>query len=369
MWIYEEDNKLLYFISKNFSYRPNVAIFSLCNTLIKNSIGKNNIKFMEINDIIPTLKQIDSCGSIVIIENGSGISRENLKLITKKFFDLIDNENNSIPFIIMFPLKNNKFQKPYTHIFNRLQHLYAANEKIIINEASIVVGNAAGRIRVNSIAGDKSDHDRAFASNIDIMFKTASQFFNNNTIPRQWKWSYDINKILTAQKSLIDKKLLVEPRFEDIFFGITEKFIVFIAGPPTSGKTLLGNRITSYFKSIEVGTTTYDSNKYTVDQMLLSFKESIYMGENIIIIDTFESNQKRNYYLSVINNYKIFYIEIDIKRDLCEFLNVFRLQISKNIFEKYPKYIYNNYYTHYRSINSIKFPLIIRPRKELFYHY
>jgi DNA 3'-phosphatase len=386
MWNYEDDNKLLYFVSSNFTYKPNVAIFSLGKTLIKDTISKEKIPFMQLNDILPSLYQINENGSIIIIESGIKISRENLKLITKKFFDLIDNQNNLIPFIIMFPLKNNKFQKPYTQIFTKLQELYIAKEKYIITEKSIVIGNAAGRLKTNLYPPDYNDHDRAFASNIGVAFKTPEQFLNNESVPRQWMWYNDnINKFLLDQKSLL------EPSFDNIFkplINTEKKYIIFITGAPTSGKTLLSNRVKQYldnfndknFKDKDI--KIFDINNYSnVQQMLPLVKSSINACDNIIIADILETETKRNNYFHLIDNlenYKIYYIEIDVSRELCEFLNLFKLQISRSIFEIYPKYIYNNYYNNYKPISTnhkknlsvyISFPLILRSKKEIYYHY
>lgn len=216
MWIYEEINKLLYFVSDNFSYQSNVAIFSLSCTLVQDVIHKDQISNMQLNGgVLTCLNHINENlsrpnGSIVIIESGYKISRENIKLITKKFFDLIDNEVNRIPFIIMFPMKNNRLQKPYTHIFTRLEQLYNAKESIIIKEKSIVVGSAAGRFNTGILPADVNDHDRAFASNIEVSFKTSSQFFNDNAAPRQWNWCNNmIKRYLMIKKFYLSRHLAI----------------------------------------------------------------------------------------------------------------------------------------------------------------
>lgn len=374
-WIYENSNNLLYFISNNFTYKPSVAIFSLNNTLIHDSIAKEKITYMQLNNNVQNcLNQInDNDCSIVIIENGIKISKENLKLITKKFFDLIDNENNQIPFIIMFPMKNNKFQKPYTHIFVKLQDLYKAHDKAIINDKSIVIGNMAGRFKTSIFCSDINDHDRAFAHNINMTFKTPNQFLNNDNTPRQWNWHNNIiNKIINEQKNL------VEPEFINMSLQSDQKHIIFISGPPTSGKTLLGNRIKTYLNTAII----FDINNFiNSDQMILAITDTIDISvQSLIIIDTLESDTKRNAYLEKLKNknYKINFIEIDINRKLCEFLNIFRLQISKNIFDAYAQYVYTNYYRYYKPLSQIqkdeldtyiKFPLLIRSRKEIFFHF
>lgn len=371
MWIYEDANSILYFVSENFSYQPNVAIFAMNSTLIQDAINKDKKDTMQLNsNVLSYLKQINESGSIVIIESGYKISKDNLKLITKKFFDLIDNENNKIPFIIMFPLKNNKFQKPYTHIFLKLQQLYESKDSEIVLEKSIMIGSAAGRLSTQNFKADIYDSDRAFASNIGINFKTSDQFFNTSN-PRQWNWKFNV-----IQKILSDQKILFEPSFDNIFKDHDgESHVIFITGPPTSGKTLMSSRVKSYVKNAIV----YDINNFTDhNQMILIIKEADKKDQNIIIVDTMESYKKRADYFAILDVDQIIYIEMDASRDLCKFLNLFKLQITKNIVEATPGYAYANYWKFYRPLSAehkknietyVRFPLILRERKELFYHF
>lgn len=359
MWIYENENNLLYFISNNYVYKPNVAIFSLCNTLIHDTLSKEKSKYIQLQEnVLSTLQHINENCSLVIIESGLKLSKETIKTTVKYFFELL-NKTCTIPFIVLFPLKANKYQKPYTHIFTKLQHLYSANDASINTSASIVVGNAAGRFATSTQTRDVSDCDRAFASNIDICFKTPNQFFGIDNISRQWNWHNNVITDILQQNTS-------EPAFEEIF--TTQPNVIFICGPPTSGKTLLSHRIKAYVNN---NFTIYDINNYTsVAQM-----QAAITTNNCIIVDTCETTAQRNAYFTLFDNSKIYYIEIQTQRSVCEFLNIFRLQISKNLYTTHTKYTYTTYYNNYQSfvpmqnVMHIAYPLVIRPRKEIFFHF
>lgn len=410
MWIHEDNNGLLYFISNNFAYRESVAITAFNHTLIDDTIKKEKIPLMNLynDNVITFLEQINEHGSIIIIENSHN-TIDTLKSTIGQFFSLIDNESRNIPFMIFFSLKNNRFKKPYTNIFKKIQDIYSkhsmensTNENLEISlDNSIVIGNNAGRLQSSIFKKDLSDCDRAFASNIGISnFRTPNQVFANDSTQRQWKWSNDVIK------SILDKqRLIIEPSFNDILgnFDIkdikdiksneqqteqTQKLIVFISGAPTSGKTLMGNRIKGYLSD---DTVIFDINNYaSVNTMKDSIAHELdqqYL-KNIIIINTLESPSKRYSYFSLLENrdiaqYQIKYIEMIVDRNVCEFLNLFRLQLTNSpILTLYKKSNYTDYYSNYKSISSqkisekilhrlkyIKFPLLIRDRKEIFYHF
>lgn len=395
MWIHEEDNGILYFISDNYAYKPNVAIMSFNHTLIADEIKKSKIQFMSIynENVVPFLEQINEQGSLVVIENTYKISAETLKTSIGQFFKLIENETRKLPFIIIFATKNNKFKKPYTHVFSKLQQLYASNKlkrniiltdeekRNIINlDNSLVIGNNAGRLRNSMFKADMSDVDRAFAANIKIAFRTNTQVFTRESAPRQWSYSYDVKKLILSQK------MLIEPNFADFITNGPQ--VVMIAGAPTSGKTLLSKRIASHIKTSGTEAKIYDVNNYTSYHVMLQVLKNDMNSEGIltqiIIVDTFEYDKKRLDCFELLGKMPIKYIELDTPRPVCEFLNKFRLQISQNAnIELYSKYRYNDYYASYKpffqskilenlgkkDIKYIRYPLVIRERAETAFHY
>ncbi len=413
MWTFEENNKILYFVSKNFVYQKNMIIFSLNRCLINETISNEMEQGVQLYDpmqtgsnVLPFLKHVSQSMSLIIIENLPYIDQEVIKKSVCNFFELINNEINQIPFIMLFSLCNNRFKKPFTHSFNKIKELYFSNSKAINLNDSIVIGPNAGRIKTYMYNADISDHDRAFAANIGINnFRTPNQIFCNDKTPRQWQWKYDvINDIMLKQKTITEISL------NNIFNKdvLTNKkcFIVFIAGPPSSGKSCLGNRVKAEIKNISpYDTVILDIGAYNKRYELAgTFQRCISSGinsinndssnidnnissniTNIIVIDFLENSAKRNVYFNFINSriqdidalYANVYIEIDTTRTVCEFLNKFDLQISKKNKELYRSYDYNEYYKSYSEFSSIqkipikfmKFPLKIYLRKELFYHY
>ena len=387
MWIYENDNELLYFISEDFTYDESVIISSFSHTLINDDIKKEKIPFMKLyNDSTQAfLNDVNEQGSIIIVEHALFMSVEVLKQSVGQFFSLLDKK---LPFMIFFILRNNMFKKPYTNIFKKIQELYkvSPNSTSVDLESSIVIGNNAGRLASNNYKKDMSDCDRAFAHNIGIpTFRTPNQVFADTTM-RQWKWNMNIEPILEKQKSI------VEPLFANVLEYdnkiSTEKLIVFISGPPTSGKSLMGNRVKGFIGNAKI----FDDNNFVVNSMHVALDNElpsiIEEKMHIIIINTFESNALRHKYFTIlenhnIENYRIKYIEMDTTRVLCEFLNVFRLQITKSpALKLHTKKMYSDYYAYYIPITSqkisnkilhtlkyIKFPLVIRKRDEIFYHY
>lgn len=391
MWISEEDNKLLYYIHDHYKFEYNLSILSFSNTLIEGEIHKDNITYMTLFDdsVEKTLTELNEYGSIVIIEN-TKVSKEAIKLSVGKFFTLLKIE---IPFIIIFSLSDNKYKKPYTHILSKLYDIYQyktnKTDKKFDLENSIVIGNNAGRLGSRYFKPDISDCDKAFASNIGISnFRTPEQVFRNDQTSRQWKWAKNLN----IQAVLNKQKTLVEQSFEAI---IDKTDIIYITGPPASGSTLLGNRINAFIQKSGHQSEIIDINNYSNSILMLDFisRQVIDLTNNpriLIIIDYLETTAKRlKHFTTVIKNIErvinVQYIEMNTPRDLCEFMNKFRLQISKSSkIELTKQSIYNAYYRYYKpliengltmslpkniDLKYISYPLIIRERPELFYKF
>lgn len=363
MWHYEKDNGILYFISNTFQYKPNIAVFSFSKTLIAGKIPDDIILYNP--RVVDTLKQINEHGSLIIIENVLKASPETVKKSLGKFMQLIDNEQNHIPFIFMFSLKNNRYKKPYTHIFVRLQELY---QKPIDIAKSIMIGGNAGRLASSIFREDEYDYDRAFAHNIGLTFRTPEQVILGDQTPRNWSWRLSIDEIIKEQRSQI------EVPFENIFER-KSPYLIFIGGPPASGKTVLANRIKKYLGNVNI----FDINNYeNIPQMLGVIKETA-PEETTIIVDTLKNDQFRGLYLELFPGWSVRYIELSTSRKTCEFLNKFRLQISRSPkLEEYNKLAFNSYFESYRppDVNKfgddfkyIKYPLVLRKRDELYFHY
>jgi hypothetical protein len=400
MWNYETDTGVMYHISKNFEFNETVAIFSLHNTLIKSVLSKDKIPFMQLfdNGVIEFLQNIhNGGGSLIIMDDMQGVPQYIIKDGIKRFYELLDNATLELPFFVMFSTINNRYRKPYTHIFDKLKSIYGSRSEIRIDvEQSILVGNNAGRIKTMTFGGDLVT-DRAFAHNIGIAnFITPQVAFSGDNIQRNWKWNPSIIGDFT-----IKHKTLVEMPMESIFENTGNNRVIFVTGPPTSGKTLLANRIREYLvglnpnKSVDI----FDINNYeSMRQMVAVIRKDIdsqiknKISKDIVIVHPMELNYIRNMYFSifepipvaVMKHYHIKYIEVDIERPLAEFLNMFRMQISRsNTLKPHSKYDYNTYYYRYDKFDILKITLkkiipalkyiryrfVIREKPEMFYKY
>jgi hypothetical protein len=400
MWVSEEENKLLYYVHDHYKFEYNLSILSFSNTLIEGEIHKENITYMNLFDdsVEKTLTHLNEYGSVVIMENAKA-SKETLKLTIGKFFTLLQTE---IPFIIMFSLADNKYRKPYTHLLDKLQDIYNHRlsqsdkqkdgtfkvEKFDLDN-SIVIGNNAGRLGSKYLKQDISDCDRAFARNIGVdNFRTPEQVFRNDQTSRQWKWTKNLN----IEMVLKQQKNLVEPSFEII---VDKADIIYITGPPTSGSTLLGNRINVYIQKLGLMSEIIDINNYSNTSLMLDFisRQMTDLADNprvLIIIDNLETTTKRlKHFTTLVKNVdrvvNVKYIEMNVTRDICEFMNKFRLQISKSSkIELTKPSEYNSYYRYYKplidngitmtlpkniDLKYISYPLIIRERSELFFKF
>ncbi len=361
MWYRLEEEGLEYYISENFTYKTNIAIFSFNKCLVKNI--RNEQLCLFANSVADILLDINNHGSIIILENRF-YKQQDIQRQFNYFLTLLD---PNIDILAVFITKQNRYKKPNVNIMSFLHDIYTQNDKNFIKfekEKSIAVGCNAGRFATAPFSADLEDYDRAFALNIGVCtFRTPEQFFMNCNIPRMWQWRLPhINYFLTTQK---DKS---EPSFSDII-KTTNKSVVFITGPLASGKTTLAYRICDYLKNKEY--IHMDINKHTrgdICEALQDFNEN---EKKICIIVDIIYNDIYEIYKKIVKT-DIIYIEIEASRDLCLFLDRMRLQVTKN----------NNIIAHKKediskwffaektvSNYSIKYPLILRTRKESAYRY
>ena len=378
MWNHDTENNILIFLSKNFEFKENVAIFSFGRTLLRDYMSNKPWQLYN-NSVIDFLLKLRE-GSIIVIENEFKIPIEEIKEVTEFFLNKIN--SNDISFMFIFVLAPNMYKKPNTNIIKKLEEIY---EKTISVDHSIIIGGNAGRITEGLYNSDIDDIDRAFAYNNKInTFRTPEQIFADDITPRKWAWrGPKINDIMDKQVSLI------EPKFDHYYED--ERCITFISGPPASGKTILSKRIYSYLTSKnENGSIIFDANSSSRENIVKDFNNLVKahnskfgsLNINVIIVDTINDIKQREYYFNgikkILPHIKILYWEIETNIEVCTFLNKFKLQITKNpnIIE-YPQYIFKKYFTavnkigppHMNNLRYIKFPLILRSRAELYYKY
>lgn len=380
MWHNLDDEKIKYYISDNFVFRPNLAIFSFNKTLVQNT---QSIKYpisLFSQSVGPFLEKINQKGSIIIIENRFS-KLASIEDNVAKFYDMLGDYGKNIDFIAIFILSPNRYKKPNTNIFDKLIDIYAAHESKnaaeFDKEKSILIGSNAGRYSSEIFSSDESDIDRAFSHNLGIAtFATPEHIFLNNNLPRTWVWKTPhVDKFLEAQKGK------TEPEFATLFDTSYPKNLVFITGALSSGKTLLSRRLID-FVGAQIPQIPQSS---LVDKLDIGDSN---VGEICEAIDQFNNNELKflfvvdvlyddvfSKYSTIVNPLvKITYIELDSSRELCIFLDKFRLQITKSntLLETKKEDIAKWFFTPKEKkdhVNYINFPLILRTREESFFRY
>lgn len=354
MWI--DEAGVVGFITDDFVLQQSIAIFSLFDTLI---ITKPNIVFFA--NLVPILLQkIMLHGSVIIIENAFGRDTNYVKTLIKDFLIMLEANLKCVPNLaIVFVTKPNKFRKPNTNIIKLLKNICTA-ETEILPEKSIVVGSNAGRYASYRLKADRYDYDRALAHNLQMPFRTPEQFFLQSDIKRVWGWK-------NPDISCFSDKDEIEPSFDIIG---KDPCILFVTGSKSSGKSMLANRIAAYLDN----TLLLDINRVNIGEICTHISEWN-MTQTLIIVDSLYDPVFEKYLnaLSESKN-KIKIVEMTTCAKLCIFLDMFRLQIckSEDILMAKKEDIYKWFTSEKKKLaqfNTIKFPLLLRKRPEIFYHY
>jgi hypothetical protein len=336
MWIKKDDIGLWLWIPDNYVFYESLAFFTIHNN------------FLDENKQIQIDNNIKSIATIVIYENNT-----NDELIDI-FMEYIVKH---LSIIGIFSFKKNRFSKPYTGAFELFEQI--VNEKInnfkFKMEWSILISQYIG-INGRYI-------DRAFAHNIGIKsITTPDLYFKRSDISIEW---YYPANVLTERKKNKLFKFTGEPLFADFLFS-KHINIVIITGPPHSGKTILGRRIAKY-----IGNCIICKNELPN----VSGKSLVHISRSPTI---YNKQKLFDWILSYNNNSpNLVWIEMDISRQLVEFLRHLRVQISKQTCPELTTYEeIKEYYKLVEKIEDnkipsaityIKFPLILKKIPELYY--
>ncbi len=380
MWHDFEEEKVCCYVSANFQYRPNLAIFSFFKTLVKGASFTKNRMFLFSSGVIPFLSKVNQNGAVIIIENK--FSKLNSVLLIEEFCRLLEKQEKQIEFIALFILSPNRYKKPNTNILSIIENLYIMGGCNIQGRdwfnmtKSIVVGTNAGRHGSHQIRADENDCDRAFAHNLGIkVFRTPEDVFLNAAVMRRWTWKVD-----TVGKFLEEQKNKQEPEFSSFIDSVSDKKkLIFIAGAPASGKTLLARRLLDFLKRSNINTKNSvsmldinTSNTGDICEAIDSFNENINMT---LIITDMLYDETFIRYLNIVNaSIDIICVELDSILNLCVFLDRFRLQVttSSKLIELKKEYIARWFLTKrtkWPNVKYVPFPLMLRTRPESFFHY
>ena len=379
MW--KDIDTVLYYIDPKFEFNESVAVFSLIDTLIKNT---KKLEYLYDNIKLKLIDLNQRHASIIIIHS---FYECDISYIKQKMDNMIS--DLQIPIIAFFSTKPNRYAKPFTNIWKVIEILYNRENKNINKSLSIYVGNAAGRVfrkmstykKLIITNIDKSCSDRAFANNIGLTFYTPEMFFMGALNPIMW--NYGDNSINNDNKKL--QLYAVNPpiiKNELDKLDKYDKYIIIVTGPPSCGKTTLAEKIKKkLYVDSDINMTHISENNYqkSIESKLYSDITDALKDNSVIVdLDCYLINiQKIN---NIISNLKIkgLLIDINLPFNMCVLFNFIKVQNSKkpDILLKDIS-IFDNFYNQYikssveimSNLIYIKFPLQINISEEFWFIY
>ncbi len=238
---------------------------------------------------------------------------------------------------------------------------------------SFYVGDAAGRLKTKNNKKDFACSDRYFALNTNLKFYTPEELFIEG-------YKND-RKYVSENKSdtlfLKGKKLEVElEKQKNKIKEISKNKIIFLQGPPASGKSTVSKKLE------ELGYNILSQDTLgTKAKVLSEFKKLLKDTNNKIVLDN--TNGQRKYRASfteiLINkNREYISLNIQVSKEQSFFLNNYRAKV-KNIIAL-PDVVIHTYFKKYEKIEDDEgfkeiYDLQFLPQfknkkeKELFYQY
>lgn len=358
MWYKKEDIGFYIWVPEEYKFFDSFGIFS-------------DIKYDQ--HILDKLKELSEKSTIILYENY--LQRDDAAI------NNLENIFKDINIIIAISFFKNRYSKPFTGGF---EYIIDIANKINSNfefkpELSIMVSNKIGLDLkslqlLNIIKGDYID--RAFAHNIGI--KTVippSMFFENKIEKISWSWPKSVLPLINRDKLFYEK----EPQFKDFIFA-NIKNIIFIVGPPFSGKTVLSRRINKILEcKIIDKQTPFEINEYDI-------KNELDNTISIIFICCAATMKEKQKIIEIFEQFKIIkkpinavWINMITHKQIITFMRYFKVQIAKttNIILESNERI-NKYYANIRKenyseieipkyITQINFPLVLKKMPELMY--
>lgn len=315
-----------------------LCLFDLDNTLIETKSGKvfpedrNDYKLLYENvlDIIKENYQNEN-DFFCIISNQRNLLKEKKRKQKDDFFyklEEIENEckkkNIQCNYFISF--EDDYYRKPLTGSFEFIKNKFKLNGNKINKSTSFFCGDACGRIN------DFSSSDLFYASNCKFLFYTPQHVFLGEPLPT---FQFPSQTFLQC----IDKPL---PKIK-----VNNLFFIMIMGPPTSGKSYLGNLLQNKYGGIILETEKIK----TIEKMEKKIEESIQNIKSVIVIGTYPKKENRKRILKKVkdleNDINIYGIEMKVSKELMYHLNSFRVESSENRIKKIPDVAYRVYFKEY----------------------
>ena len=307
-----------------------VALFDMDGTLINNKSGKknpvNSSDWAWWDPSVPKkLRELKQQGfRIIITSNQKGISlghttSEELSRKVEQFSSEL-----GIELSCLMATQDDIFRKPLTGMWQYINTSLNKGVKIDL-DSSMYIGDAAGR--VSGKHKDHSDCDRYFALNSGLKFLTPEEYFlgaKNITLPPVEKSLFEI---------LFANTLLFES--DEYEFDVKKSHMVFIVGPPGSGKSTFVSTHMPDFLRINHDTV---KNVNKCKEMISKYIEE--KGRLAIVIDNTNcTQQQRHVYLELAKalKYTTVCIVIRVEKHTCMLLdstrslNPLRQHLSKRV--------------------------------------
>ncbi len=336
----EEFNSSLYgILNKIENEKLNLILFDLDHTLIK---PKEERVFSKDSDdwewcfdnVISTFKEKYSNKNdyICIISNQKSLKKKEKEW--KDFQEKINKVLNefkkeNIIVSILVCIEDDYYRKPLTGMFDYLEEFLKKHKNIIKKSTSFYCGDAAGRI-YNDKKKDFDISDLFFSKNIGLDFYVPEVIFKNEKNP---------------EFKLPKRKYLLCDKNESLpILKMDQICIVFIIGPPASGKSYLGKILSDKY-----GCDILESDKIKdKSKMKKRIEEKINNYKSVIVVGTYPKKEDREELLINIDKkiYKLC-IQMDTSKELMNHLNYFRVESSKNKIQKIPEVAYRVYYKNF----------------------
>ena len=267
---------------------------------------------------------------IVIFTNQAGLEKKKTSPddIKKKAAAIMD--ELGFPFQMFVATGENVYRKPGTEMWTFMTKKCNGGKKVDMDE-SVYVGDAAGRVKGWS-TGKKKDFscsDRKFAANVGVKFQTPEEFFNGDKPCTKFEWgSVDPKSVLKSSKSE-DYSSLASSSVE----------MVILVGLPAAGKSTFAK---TYLEPKGYEVVNRDTLK-TQPKCLSTCEDALKNKKSVVVDNTNPSKESRKCFIDIAkkHNVKVRCFHLDLPKELCEHMNMFRQTQSAGVQRRVPAVGFN----------------------------
>jgi len=333
-------NKVSYYIVSQLvtGNAEKIAAFDIDWTIIRTKSGrvfpkdKNDWELWN-SSVVRKIREFKEKNYKIVLFSNQSKNLSDLKIKFRNICKALDGDNPSISMFIS--TQSGYYRKPNTGMWVLMIKKIIGKTKLnTINlENSFYCGDAAGR-KAGCIIGNKKDFsnsDFCFAKNIGIKFYTPEEMFDNKTLHHPLQYNRPNFDALDIQNINIDK---------------SKRNLVLLIGKPASGKSLIANYLKKKYGFI-ILSQDIEKTRKKMEKRLIRL-----IDDNNVIIDSQNYNrQSRKNYIDIarsnFNSNKpgskliITVINIIISDEMAEYLNKFRVQITKGKTQHISRIVYS----------------------------